>query len=149
MSMPEQQPKANRPLTLLERWKAHPTRRAEFAALIQEPCLQDALAIVREQTFEPNLAYPVGIDLIQWRALQGERREGYLSMLKNFLSLANRSPFKVPNRKAWETADRETAIEKLREDTLGGSQEPPQTAPPENGPAPVAQTTTAEPAPVT
>jgi hypothetical protein len=153
MTEPQKQP--NRPLTLLDRWKQHSTRRAEFAALLQEPTMQDAIAIVREKTFDPNTEYPPGVDLIQWRALQGERREGYLAMLKNFLSLANISPFKTQERKAWETVDRAAAIQKLREEAFGGSQDlPAQPAPPsaqpENGPAPVAQSTTGgEPAPVT
>ena len=118
--------------TLLQRWKESATRRAEFAALLQEPAMQDALAIVRELTFRPQ-PIPAGTpDIIAFTALSASVREGYLEMLANFLSLANISPFRAPNRKPWETVDRDAAIEKMRRDEFGGSPEPTvtQVAPP-------------------
>lgn len=144
--MPEpQNPNQNRPLSLLERWKNHPTRRAEFAALLQEPALLDAIAIVREQTFEPRPILPGTHDIIAVAALTGQVREGYMQMLKNFMSLASISPFKTQERKPWDTQDREAALARMRMDELGPEPTPP--APPANGPAPVEPSSTAGPNP--
>jgi hypothetical protein len=88
---------------LQEAWKAHATRRSEFAALLQEPAMQDALAIVREKCYEPRPMPAAGVTLMEWTALLGSRREGYLECLTNLLSLANISPHKAPDRKPWET----------------------------------------------
>lgn len=104
---------------LLEAWKAHPTRRAELAALLQEPALAEAIAIVREQTFLPKPIVPGQPDMLTFAALTGSVREGYLEMLFNFLSLARISPFALPERKPWETPDPKAALEAERQ-KLGG-----------------------------
>jgi hypothetical protein len=61
----------------------------------------DAIAIIREKCYEPRPT-PVGASLIEWSALMGARREGYLECLTNFLSLASISPHRMPDRKPWE-----------------------------------------------
>lgn len=114
------------PKTLLEKWKAHPTRRAEFAELIHEPAMQDALAIVREQIFSPSPLGLPGPHLIEWYALLGRTREGYLEMLTNFLSLAKISPFTTQERKAWATPDPDKAKEALRKELGVGTRIPEQ-----------------------
>ena len=106
-------------MSLLEKFKSHPTRRAEFAALLQEPAMQDAIAIVREQIFMPRPLVPGTPDLIACRALLAEKREGYLEMLTNFLSLANITPFKLPEKKPWDTIDAAAAEQRLRSELLG------------------------------
>jgi hypothetical protein len=116
--------------TLLDQWKTHATRRAEFAALLSEPVMLDAIAIVREQIFLPKPIMPGTVDLIAVRALLGATREGYLEMLFNFLSLANISPFRSPDRKSWDTSDREAALKIATEDNgpapvVGGDLPPP------------------------
>ncbi len=108
------------PKTLLEKWKAHPSRRAEFAAILREPVMQDALAIVREQTFSPRPLGPPAPYLLEWSALLGRTREGYLEMLANFLSLANVSPFTTQERKAWANPDLDRAKEALRQEMRVG-----------------------------
>lgn len=135
--MPAQKP--TRPPTLLERWKNHPTRRAEFAALLQEPCMQDAVAICREQTFKPQPIPPGTPDIIAYTALSASVREGYLELLTNFLALANISAFRATERKAWETVDRDAAIEQMRRDEFGSSpppEAPALTVPPAVNPSP-------------
>jgi hypothetical protein len=100
--------------SLLTQWKEHPTRRSEFLSLLREPVMQDALAIVKEQIFAPKPLVPGTPDIIAWAALIAQKREGYLEMFANFLSLANISPFKTPDRKAWETADKPGALAAAR-----------------------------------
>ena len=115
--------------TLIERWKSHPTRRAEFAALLQEPAIAEALSIVREMTFRPKPIPPGTTDMVAWAALMGSKREGYLEMLTNFLTLADISPFQLPERKPWATPDPERAAEKLRGELGVGSAIPAEPMP--------------------
>lgn len=131
--------------SLKEAFEMHPTRRAEWAALLREPVIQDVFAIIREKAFEPK-PMPAGVGLIEWSALQNQRREGYLDCLTNLLDLARVSPFVAPPPPPWESPNKEQRLKDLEralhieEDTrLPNS--PVQTPPP-NGPAAVPVTTT-------
>src|SRR5258708_3611138 len=124
-------------MTLFESWASHPTRRAELAALMREPALADAISIVREIVFIPKTAPKEEQDKISWYALNGARREGYLEMLANLLALANITPFKLPDKKPWETTEDEkrAALEKMqRELGVSASPESPPAAPSEPQP---------------
>lgn len=113
------------PKSLLDRWKEHPSRRAEFEALLQEPAMQDAIAIVKEQTFSPRPIVPGMPNLIEFAALMSQKREGYLEMLTNFLSLAGISPFKSVEKKPWETSDKDAALARMRTEEGLPPQPPP------------------------
>jgi hypothetical protein len=91
-------------MTLLQAWKNHPTRRHEFAALLNEPVMLDAIAIIKERCYE-IIFPPVGgqYDLTQFYALFGAKQLGYLECLNNLLKLAASSPHKVPDRQPWVT----------------------------------------------
>lgn len=145
--------------SLKEAFELHPTRRAEWAELLREPVVQDVLAIIREKAFEPK-PIPAGAGLMEWSALQNQRREGYLDCLTNLLDLARVSPFVAPPQPPWESPNKEQRLRELEqelaipEDTrLPNSPvkpAPTATPTPANGPAPVSGTTTGgEKAPVT
>ena len=91
-------------MTLLQQWRNHPTRRKELEALLQEPALSDAIAIVKERCYEVIMP-PTGgtYSLSEFYALAGARQIGYLECLQNFLHLVNISPHKVPDKKPWVT----------------------------------------------
>lgn len=96
-------------LTLLDHWKNHPSRRKEWAELLQEPAARDAIAVVREKLFTVQ-SPPVGgnYDLMDYYGLMGAKQAGYLECLTALLGLADISPMKVPERKPWESPKPET-----------------------------------------
>jgi hypothetical protein len=80
---------------------------------------------MRDLIFSPR-PVPFGTsDPIAWTAIMGAKREGGLELLKSFLDLANISVMKLPERKPWETSDKEAAIEKMRREQLGEVLPPP------------------------
>jgi hypothetical protein len=91
-------------MSLLAAWRKHPTRRKELAELLQEPALQDALAIVKERCYDITFP-PTGgsYSLLDFYALYGAKHMGYLEALTNFLDLAGIKVHTVPDRKPWQT----------------------------------------------
>ena len=93
-------------MTLLTKWKQHPTRRKELAALIAgDPALADAIAIVKERLY--TIVFPPTggqYSLTEFYALHGAKQMGYLECLNNFLMLANLSPHKINERAPWTEA---------------------------------------------
>ncbi len=93
-------------MTLLQIWKAHPTRRRELAELMQEPAFVDALAIVKEQLYTVQL--PMGDEhLIEKYAIYGAKKMGYEAALQNLLNLAELNVHRMPDRKPWDTPNKE------------------------------------------
>lgn len=125
--------------TKLEAWRKSATRRAEFAVLLQEPAMVDAIEIVKEIIFVP-FSVPPGLSPADRMAHMGEmglRREMYLSMLNNFLNLAKISPQKtnaqaLQKKKPWDTVDRKAGEAALLNEFYGGN--PPPVVPPQTGP---------------
>lgn len=100
-------------MTLLEQWKSHPTRRRELAELMREPAFVDALAIVKELLYVTQAPAPSTPNLMESYAIYGARKAGYESALQNLLSLAELNVHRMPDRKPWDTPDKETIAEKL------------------------------------
>jgi hypothetical protein len=117
--------------SLLNNWRKSATRRAEFAALLQEPCMQEAIAIVKEAIFVP-IQPPVELPYTERGAFfaeMGLRREAGLEFLYNFLSLATLHPFKaqaqeLQKKKPWHTEDRKAGEDKLLREFYGGTPPP-------------------------
>lgn len=101
-------------MTLLEQFKQHPTRRRELAELMREPAFVDALAIVKEQLYEAGGAPPLGApNLIDAYAIYGAKKSGYEAALQNLLNLAVLNIHRMPDRKPWDTPDKERVAEQL------------------------------------
>lgn len=96
-------------MSLLEHWKESHTRRQEFVAILQEPVLVEAIAIIKEQAYAPR-QMPSGVSLTEWGAVMGWKREGYLECLTNLLSLANITPHEMPDRKPWDPPDNQARL---------------------------------------
>jgi hypothetical protein len=115
----------------LENWRNSATRRAEFAALLQEPAMQDAIAIMKEIIFTP-INPPLGLSPVERMAYFGEmglRREASLGTLKNFLDLAAIVPLKekakeLQKKKPWDSADRKAGEAQLLSEFYGGNPPP-------------------------
>jgi hypothetical protein len=118
-------------MTLLENWRKSATRRAEFAALLQEDCMQEAIAILKEIIFTPLSPPPnmTQTERMSWFGEMGLRREAHLAFLYNFTSLATLHPMKaqaqeLQKKKPWETADRKAGEAKILSDFYGGNPPP-------------------------
>ncbi len=115
----------------LANWRKSATRRAEFAAMLQEPCMIEAIDIVREIIFTP-ISVPPGLtpaDRMAYLGEMGLRREVYLQMLNNFLGLANISAQKsradeLQKRKPWDTVDKKAGEAALLSEFYGGNPPP-------------------------
>jgi hypothetical protein len=119
-------------MTHLENWKRSATLRSEFAALLEEPAMKEAIECVKEAIFLPTRLPTTGLTPADRLALLGEmgmRKEMGLEFLHNFLGLAKISPLKenaqeLQKHKAWKTTDEEAGKNKIREEFFGSPQAP-------------------------
>jgi hypothetical protein len=111
--------------SLIEQWRNHPTRRKELAELMREPAFVDALAIVKEKLYTLQ-GPPTGggqYTLIDYYALYGAKQAGYVEALSSLLNLAELSLPRTPDRKAWDTVDKQHLAEQLARES-GITEEP-------------------------
>lgn len=86
-----------------DQWYKHPQFRSELAELLQNKTLQIALDMTRVAGLKPT-PFPPGLDLMQFFALMGAKRDGYFEGLTNLEDLAKSPPPpKPPERKPFET----------------------------------------------
>jgi hypothetical protein len=101
--------------SLLEQWREHPTRRKELAELMREPAFGDALAIIKEGLYTLK-SPPTGggqYSLLDYYALYGAKQAGYIEALRSLLSLAELTLSRTPDRKPWDTVDKDHHIQQM------------------------------------
>ena len=90
-------------MTTKEQWYAHPDNRSELAVLLQNPTLSKALDVALDLGFK-STNFPINpVDLVQFFAIMGAKRDGYIEALKNLRALAQPEPTAKPLPKPWET----------------------------------------------
>lgn len=92
----------NRMITKTQ-WYRHPTLRSELEELLKNPVLIAALEVVFQLGVK-STAFPVNpVDLVQFFALMGAKRDGYIEALANLQMLAKPEPEEKPTPKPWDT----------------------------------------------
>jgi hypothetical protein len=133
----------------LDQWKADANARPILAELLRNPIMANALAIIAQQALEP-VEPPAGVDLIQFGAKMGYKREGFFEALAKLRSLAEvtKSAQTIKPDAAWRVDPKSMPEEKFI-DPPGPLDNPlpPKPAEQTNGPAPVPMTTTGGPPP--
>lgn len=86
-----------------EQWYAHPEFHQELRAILQNKTLLAALDMVRDSGMKPTSITPGNVDLIQFFALMGAKRDGYFEALTNLVDLSKTQPVRVPEQKPFET----------------------------------------------
>lgn len=104
--------------SLLEIWRNSPTRRKELAELLQEPALVDAIAIVKEglYTLQPPPTGGGQYSLLDYYALLGAKQAGYITALRSLLGLAELRIEKMPDRKPWDSPEKNTPVHQLAQE---------------------------------
>ncbi len=83
-----------------EQWFKHASFQADLKALLDNPVMQTALGICRDQILYPT---PLNrTDIVEWMAVCGSKKEGYNEFYINLLDLARPEKPSVPAQKAWE-----------------------------------------------
>ncbi len=77
----------------------------------------DAIAIIKEGLYTLK-SPPMGgsYDLMQYYGLYGAKQMGYMEALTNLLDLANLSPARMPDRKPWDTVNKDAIAKKMEEE---------------------------------
>lgn len=93
-----------------DQWDSHPSFRKELAELLKEQSLDVALSIVRDAGLQPT---PIlqGVDLIQYFAINGAKRDGYFEAITNLISLSKTKPTKTPAQAAWTKPKPKSAVD--------------------------------------
>lgn len=86
-----------------DQWYQHPSFRAELVDLLKNPTLRIALEIVKERGLVSTLQPGPGVDMIDFFAIMGSRKDGYLEALINLEQLSKPKPTTPPEQKPWKT----------------------------------------------
>lgn len=81
-------------------WYQHPSFQTDLKALLDNPVLQAAIEICRDQELIP-FSTNKAVNLIDFVAIMGSKREGYKEFLINLRGLAQPKRPSVPETKAW------------------------------------------------
>src|SRR5882724_10417185 len=103
--------------SLRTQFQEHPTRRQELQALMREAAFVDAIAIIKEESFQPMVLSKQipAASIMEFYALNGAKKDGYLECMQNLLSLADFTVFRMPDRKAWDSPEKAEQIRKAEE----------------------------------
>jgi hypothetical protein len=82
-------------------WFKHASYQADLQKLLDNPVLQIALDICRDQNLIP-LPTTTQADLMEFFAIMGAKRAGYNEFVVNLRALAQPEKPPVPVQKAWE-----------------------------------------------
>ena len=87
-----------------EQWYAHPTFRQDLEVLLSNPVFLHALGIVQARGLKSSVFAP-GIDLRDYFALNGAKKDGYFEALTNLVGLSNQpKAARPPDRKPWSNS---------------------------------------------
>lgn len=89
----------------LKQWDANPENQRELAELFKNPILSAALELVKQQGLNP-ITPPVGVDIVQYGAMMGFKRDGCIETLRNLSDLAQPQTVKKPGPKPWEDKEK-------------------------------------------
>lgn len=84
-----------------EQWDAHPSFRQELKELINHPAFKAAYSVVLAQGLKTRDYPQAPVDLVQWAALVGERKQGYLEALDNIMALTEPPAARIIQQKGW------------------------------------------------
>jgi hypothetical protein len=90
----------------LKQWDANPEHQREFAELLKAPIFAAALEVVRLKGLTP-ITPPTGVDIVQYGAMMGFKRDGYFEALLNLSGLAQPPPEKKAGIKPWEDPEKQ------------------------------------------
>lgn len=86
-----------------EQWYSHPTFRQDLEVLLSNPVFLTALGIVQARGLKSSVFGP-GIDLRDYFALNGAKKDGYFEALTNLVDLSNQpKAARPPDRPPWST----------------------------------------------
>lgn len=85
----------------LKQWDANPELQRELADLFKHPTIVAAIEVVKLKGYAP-ITPPTGVDIVQYGAMMGFKRDGYFEALINLSALAQPPTTKPPGVKAWE-----------------------------------------------
>jgi len=88
-------------ITKEDRWFAHPDRRKQLSELLNDPVLIEALEVVIEQNMRPIGFPPPGLDLRDYFAIMGGKKEGYNEAILNLKALSLHKSTPATGPKAW------------------------------------------------
>lgn len=94
-----------------EQWFQQPGLQQELRELLKNPTLQAALAIVKDQIFRP-MQIPNEVDLMQYYAIMGARKDGYQEAIINLETLSKSPPPPPPKTDPWVSKESAEANQK-------------------------------------
>lgn len=96
----------------LDQWKEDANARKELEDLFRHPTLANALEIVKQQGLAP-INPPAGVDIVQFGAMMGFKRDGYFEAIANLKLLAKVTPRKSSDPKPWKVDPKSIPEEKF------------------------------------
>lgn len=86
-----------------DQWYNHPSLRQDLTAILENPVLINALEIVKDQGVKATMFPSTPVDLIQFFALMGAKRDGYIEALTNLHLLTQPQVEHKATPEAWTT----------------------------------------------
>lgn len=86
-----------------EQWYNHPTFRQDLERVLADPAFLTALAMVQQKGLKPTSFAVPGVDLRDFFALMGAKRDGYFEAITNLMSLTQPKTTRPPERPPWTT----------------------------------------------
>lgn len=83
-----------------DQWYRHPSFQTDLKALLDNPVLQAAVEICRDQNLIP-ISTSKTVNLVDYFAIMGAKKEGYNEFLINLRLLAQPEKPSVPETKPW------------------------------------------------
>jgi hypothetical protein len=84
----------------LKQWQEDANLRPAWAEILTNPVALAAFDIVMQQGMAP-IDPPRGVDIVQWGAMMGFKRDGYMDALQNLRNLAKIVQNKQKDPKPW------------------------------------------------
>lgn len=86
-----------------DQWYLQPSLRQDLEEILKNPVLLTALQIVRDRGVRSTSMPSQPVDLVQFFALMGAKRDGYIEALQNLVDLTKSKPADKLMPKPWDT----------------------------------------------